>query len=53
MREVIHPNAHAVILRLEVPDRVDHLPGQHYTIRLTAEDGYVAQRSYSLASPAV
>ncbi len=52
VREVIHPNAHAVILRLEVPDRVDHLPGQHYTIRLTAEDGYVAQRSYSLASPA-
>jgi ferredoxin-NADP reductase len=51
VREVIHPNPHAVILRLEVPDRVDHLPGQHYTIRLTAEDGYVAQRSYSLASP--
>ncbi len=52
VREVSHPSAHAVILRLEVPDRVDHLPGQHYTIRLTAEDGYVAQRSYSLASPA-
>jgi ferredoxin-NADP reductase len=52
VREVSHPNSHAVILRLEVPDRVDHLPGQHYTIRLTAEDGYVAQRSYSLASPA-
>ena len=52
VREVSHPNPHAVILRLEVPDRVDHLPGQHYTIRLTAEDGYVAQRSYSLASPA-
>jgi ferredoxin-NADP reductase len=50
--EVSHPNAHAVILRLEVPDRVDHLPGQHYTIRLTAPDGYVAQRSYSVASPA-
>ena len=38
------------MLRLEVPDRVDHLPGQHYVIRLTAEDGYVAQRSYSIAS---
>jgi ferredoxin-NADP reductase len=51
VRSVSHPNPHAVILRVEVPDRVDHLPGQHYTIRLTAEDGYVAQRSYSLASP--
>jgi ferredoxin-NADP reductase len=27
-----------------------HLPGQHYDIRLTAEDGYQAQRSYSIAS---
>jgi ferredoxin-NADP reductase len=51
VRSVSHPNPHAVILRLEVPDRIDHLPGQHYTIRLTAEDGYVAQRSYSVASP--
>jgi ferredoxin-NADP reductase len=33
-----------------VPDRIDHLPGQHYVIRLTAADGYVAQRSYSIAS---
>jgi ferredoxin-NADP reductase len=40
----------AVVLRLEVPDRIDHLPGQHYVVRLTADDGYVAQRSYSLAS---
>jgi ferredoxin-NADP reductase len=52
VRNVSHPNPHAVVLRLEVPDRVDHLPGQHYTIRLTADDGYVAQRSYSLSSPA-
>jgi ferredoxin-NADP reductase len=35
---------------MDVPDRVDHLPGQHYVIRLTAPDGYRAQRSYSLAS---
>ena len=27
-----------------------HLPGQHYDVRLTAEDGYRAQRSYSVAS---
>jgi len=40
-----------VVLRLEVPDRTEHLPGQHYVVRLTADDGYTAQRSYSVASP--
>lgn len=39
-----------VRLRLKVADRVDHLPGQHYVIRLRAEDGYTASRSYSVAS---
>jgi ferredoxin-NADP reductase len=48
---VEHPTPGAVQLRLDVPDRVDHLPGQHYVVRLTAEDGYRAQRSYSVASP--
>lgn len=48
--EITHPNRRAVVLRMEVPDRIDHLPGQHYVVRLTAEDGYVAQRSYSLSS---
>lgn len=28
-----------------------HDPGQHYVVRLTAPDGYVASRSYSIASP--
>ena len=51
VREVLRPHPAAVVLRLEVPDRVDHLPGQHYVVRLTAEDGYTAQRSYSLSSP--
>ncbi|MHA3703066.1 FAD-binding oxidoreductase [Jatrophihabitans sp. YIM 134969] len=47
----VRPNgAHGVSVRFEVPDRTDHLPGQHYVIRLTADDGYVAQRSYSIAS---
>jgi ferredoxin-NADP reductase len=45
-----HDTPHSVTLRLDVPDRVRHLPGQHYVIRLTAEDGYRAQRSYSVAS---
>ena len=52
VHEVSHPHPHAVALRLEVPDRVDHLPGQHYVVRLTAPDGYTASRSYSVASAA-
>ncbi|WAL94511.1 ferredoxin reductase [Streptomyces sp. Je 1-369] len=36
--------------RLKVPDWQGHLPGQHLMLRLTAEDGYVAQRHYSIAS---
>lgn len=50
VRHVAHPTPRAVSLRLHVPDRIDHLPGQHYVVRLTAEDGYTAQRSYSVAS---
>jgi ferredoxin-NADP reductase len=44
------PVPSAVRLRLDVADRMDHLPGQHYVVRLTAPDGYTAQRSYSIAS---
>ncbi len=51
VREVLHPHPRAVLLRLEVPDRIQHLPGQHYVVRLVAPDGYTAQRSYSLSSP--
>jgi ferredoxin-NADP reductase len=36
--------------RLRLPVWMPHLPGQHYDIRLTAPDGYTAQRSYSVAS---
>ena len=36
---------------LQLPQWIPHLPGQHYDLRLTAEDGYQAQRSYSIASP--
>ena len=35
---------------LELPMWMPHLPGQHYDVRLTAPDGYTAQRSYSIAS---
>jgi ferredoxin-NADP reductase len=36
--------------RFQVPMWMAHLPGQHYDVRLTAPDGYRAQRSYSIAS---
>jgi ferredoxin-NADP reductase len=35
---------------LDLPMWMPHLPGQHYDVRLTAPDGYSAQRSYSIAS---
>ena len=50
VREVRRPLPNSVQLRLEVADRIEHLPGQHYVVRLTAPDGYRAQRSYSIAS---
>jgi ferredoxin-NADP reductase len=42
--------ASATTLVFRVPDWPGHLAGQHVDVRLTAEDGYRAQRSYSLAS---
>jgi ferredoxin-NADP reductase len=38
-------------LVLDVPGWEGHRAGQHVDVRLTAEDGYQAQRSYSIASP--
>jgi ferredoxin-NADP reductase len=35
---------------IQLPSWMRHRAGQHYDIRLTAEDGYQAQRSYSIAS---
>jgi ferredoxin-NADP reductase len=40
----------ATTLVLDVPDWPGHLAGQHIDVRLTAEDGYQAERSYSIAS---
>lgn len=42
----------ASTLVLEIGDWPGHLAGQHVDVRLTAEDGYQASRSYSLAAPA-
>jgi ferredoxin-NADP reductase len=40
----------AATFRLAVPQWHGHLPGQHLMLRLTAQDGYTAQRHYSIAS---
>jgi len=39
-----------VTIELEPPGWPGHLAGQHLDVRLTAEDGYTAERSYSIAS---
>ena len=43
------PRARTLVL--EVPQWPGHRAGQHVDVRLVAEDGYQAQRSYSIASP--
>ena len=48
--EVIRETAHAKTLVMDVADWPGHTAGQHVDVRLTAEDGYQAQRSYSIAS---
>lgn len=50
VRTVDHPTQGFVRLRLELPQPTHHRAGQHYVVRLRAEDGYTAQRSYSTAS---
>jgi ferredoxin-NADP reductase len=40
----------AKTLVLDVPGWPGHVAGQHIDVRLTGEDGYQAQRSYSIAS---
>ena len=51
VREVIVETSRVKSLLLQVTGWQGHRPGQHVDIRLTAEDGYRAQRSYSIASP--
>ena len=50
VRRVLPETADAVTLQFDVPGWPGHRAGQHVDIRLTAEDGYQAQRSYSIAS---
>jgi ferredoxin-NADP reductase len=48
--ELIDETERAKSIVLDVPDWPGHRAGQHVDVRLTAEDGYQAQRSYSIAS---
>jgi ferredoxin-NADP reductase len=48
--EVVSETPRTKSLVLEVPEWEGHKAGQHVDVRLTAEDGYQAQRSYSIAS---
>jgi ferredoxin-NADP reductase len=51
VREIVVETYRVKSLLLQVANWQGHLSGQHVDIRLTAEDGYQAQRSYSIASP--
>jgi len=50
VRAVVEETPHARSLVFEVPGWPGHRAGQHVDVRLTAEDGYQAERSYSIAS---
>jgi ferredoxin-NADP reductase len=50
VREVVPETGTAVTIVLDLPGWPGHVAGQHVDVRLTAEDGYQAQRSYSIAS---
>jgi len=51
VEELVQETPRVASLYLNVPDWPGHLAGQHVDVRLTAEDGYQAERSYSIASP--
>jgi ferredoxin-NADP reductase len=48
--KTITETSDAVSLVLDVPGWTGHRAGQHVDVRLTADDGYSAERSYSIAS---
>lgn len=50
VRQVIQETPQVKSLELEVPGWLGHHAGQHLDVRLTAEDGYQTERSYSIAS---
>jgi ferredoxin-NADP reductase len=48
--ELVEETSQVKTIVLDAPDWPGHRAGQHVDVRLTAEDGYQAQRSYSIAS---
>jgi ferredoxin-NADP reductase len=50
VNQEIPETPHAKTLVFDVPDWPGHTAGQHVDVRLTAEDGYQVERSYSIAS---
>jgi ferredoxin-NADP reductase len=48
--ELVQETPRVASLVLDVPEWQGHLAGQHVDVRLTADDGYQAERSYSIAS---
>jgi ferredoxin-NADP reductase len=48
--EVVQETPRVWTIMLDVPDWRGHRAGQHLDVRLTAEDGYRAEREYSIAS---
>lgn len=49
--EIISETPRVRTLVLDIPDWPGHRAGQHVDVRLTADDGYQTERSYSIASP--
>jgi ferredoxin-NADP reductase len=49
--ELVQETPRVSSLVLNMPDWPGHLAGQHVDVRVTADDGYQAERSYSIASP--
>jgi ferredoxin-NADP reductase len=50
VEDVVEETARVKTIVLRVPDWPGHRAGQHLDVRLTAEDGYRAEREYSIAS---
>jgi ferredoxin-NADP reductase len=48
--DLVDETAAVKTIMLDLPDWAGHRAGQHVDVRLTAEDGYQVQRSYSIAS---
>jgi ferredoxin-NADP reductase len=48
---IVQETPRVASIYIDIPDWPGHLAGQHVDVRLSADDGYQAERSYSIASP--